>query len=518
MMSLAVRELLVFSSSLFLLIDEDTFFRLIFLSVFVFACLAQYSITQKTFKSFGWAFRNEHNSGIVVGGMLVPITMLASTRIKSSLPIMYEDYQIASMLSVTVLLNLLIVIHNLGSVIAKKFVLFAWLLICLVSFLFWEGKRIYFANILLGILYFEGLVQYLPTSFTIGECLLVSQALALFTLDGCSRIVLLHSISPLYACLQVLVHGALVVCICFAIVLFILNDKGKNKKSEKHLKKLSASSHHWWRMIIFYAVTCSVVILVLFPVLSYLLGEFVILWGLKFVFETNIRILLIASWVILVLLASLIVYATESSSTIVRKYFHVIAVLIYVPGIMLDVEVTYLASTGALFIFILLEIIRVFRIEPFGSLLHEAFSVFVDKRDSGMVILTHIYLLLGFSIPVWLYQHVPSTQGLVLFSGVISLGIGDTAASVIGSKYGKHRWSAETVKTIEGTLAAVVTQLAACYVFSAISTTLDSQYSWTAMTAVVLLTSLLEAFTSQIDNLILPLFMSSMFCALKNIV
>nr|XP_006817759.1 PREDICTED: dolichol kinase-like [Saccoglossus kowalevskii] len=152
--------------------------------------------------------------------------------------------------------------------------------------------------------------------------------------------------------------------------------------------------------------------------------------------------------------------------------------------------------------------IRVFGIKPFGEALHDAFSVFIDDRDVGIPILTHIYLLLGFSLPVWLYplQH---DQGctLLMYSGVLSLGIGDTAAALFGSMYGHYKWPGSK-KTKEGTAAAIVLQILFCCLLSLCGVKIPS---WASVIFAVVCTSLLESFTSQIDNIILPLFM---YCVL----
>ena len=44
-----------------------------------------------------------------------------------------------------------------------------------------------------------------------------------------------------------------------------------------------------------------------------------------------------------------------------------------------------------------------YRIGPFGESIHSALEVFLDEKDSGPLILTHVYLLLGFAVPLWLY-------------------------------------------------------------------------------------------------------------------
>jgi len=38
---------------------------------------------------------------------------------------------------------------------------------------------------------------------------------------------------------------------------------------------------------------------------------------------------------------------------------------------------------------------------PFGSQLDSALQIFLDKQDAGCLVLTHIYLLLGCSLPLW---------------------------------------------------------------------------------------------------------------------
>jgi len=44
-----------------------------------------------------------------------------------------------------------------------------------------------------------------------------------------------------------------------------------------------------------------------------------------------------------------------------------------------------------------------YRIGPFGEPIHSALQVFLDEKDSGPLILTHVYLLLGFAVPLWIY-------------------------------------------------------------------------------------------------------------------
>jgi len=88
-------------------------------------------------------------------------------------------------------------------------------------------------------------------------------------------------------------------------------------------------------------------------------------------------------------------------------------------------------------LFLLAEVIRHYKVPPFGNQLGEFFSIFTDERDTrGPLVVSHIFLLIGCSVPVWmsLYGSDISSNSLPIegFSGVLCLGCGD---AMVCSKY-----------------------------------------------------------------------------------
>ena len=61
-------------------------------------------------------------------------------------------------------------------------------------------------------------------------------------------------------------------------------------------------------------------------------------------------------------------------------------------------------------------------------------------RDNGKLILTPIYLIFGFSFPIWLDLFRIGKITLASYAGLVSLGVGDSSASLIGKKYGRRKW------------------------------------------------------------------------------
>lgn len=108
-----------------------------------------------------------------------------------------------------------------------------------------------------------------------------------------------------------------------------------------------------------------------------------------------------------------------------------------------------------------MQAVRICNVEPIGPLLDQSLSSFQDDKDQGAIILSHIYLLVGCSLPIWILPTHTTSEAidlLLLSSGVISLGVGDAAASIGGTLLGKTKLG-RCNKSVEGTLCSIVAQL-----------------------------------------------------------
>jgi dolichol kinase len=217
------------------------------------------------------------------------------------------------------------------------------------------------------------------------------------------------------------------------------------------------------------------------------------------------------------------------------------AVLMFLPALVLQPKFLDLAFGAALAVFVALEIIRVsslllkeisfyfsllsmglmqdtcenqiWRIQPLGEPLHQFMNAFTDHRDSEHLIVSHFSLLLGCALPIWMSSGF-NDRALSPFAGILSLGIGDTMASMVGHKYGVLRWSKTGKKTVEGTAAGITSMMAVCFVLVPILASMGyilSQGWWSLLVAVTA-TGMLEAYTAQLDNAFIPLVFYSLLC------
>lgn len=81
-----------------------------------------------------------------------------------------------------------------------------------------------------------------------------------------------------------------------------------------------------------------------------------------------------------------------------------------------------------------------------GETINEYVRGFRDHQDEGRLLMTPIYLLAGCSLPIWLtglpeqQSDLQPIQFAASLAGVLSIGIGDTFASIGGSYYGRTNW------------------------------------------------------------------------------
>ncbi|XP_050326940.1 dolichol kinase isoform X1 [Bactrocera neohumeralis] len=241
-----------------------------------------------------------------------------------------------------------------------------------------------------------------------------------------------------------------------------------------------------------------------------------IIFLLNFILQDQVRVYIVVFYVIMVLLTFLTVWwqigNEEKASTRIRKIFHVLIVLVFIPGIIYQCSFLYIATGVALAIFTVFELIRVCNIPPLAIPLRRAFASFSDEKDAGLLALTPFCLLIGCSIPLWIsscpcgeneYTN-DNSRLLSILAGVLTIGFGDTAASVVGSKFGRIKWRSSK-KSLEGTLAFMVMTFLATMFLNYFGYTKLSAMKWFSTSIAILTTSLVEAHTDQIDNLTLPL-------------
>ena len=153
-----------------------------------------------------------------------------------------------------------------------------------------------------------------------------------------------------------------------------------------------------------------------------------------------------------------------------RKVFHGIMVAMLLPSVFVDPCFVALALLLILAIFLLLDLFRASQLPPISRPLTNFLAPYVDGRDHrGPVIISHIFLLIGCAIPLWLSLAGAPRSGagpwvgwdvnerdVSMVSGVICVGMGDAAASLVGRRYGRHKWLWSGGKSLEGSLAFAV--------------------------------------------------------------
>ena len=247
-----------------------------------------------------------------------------------------------------------------------------------------------------------------------------------------------------------------------------------------------------------------------------------------------------------------------------RKYYHLLALLMFLPAFMnrsqeMDtVRFLAFATAAALALLMVAELLRITtnapqrpshaaaapdrrgardgRMDEPGrdaaappharhrpTLLQTFMTSLIDERDEGRIIVSHLYLLAGCAAPVWrvaasgaFHDARPLSRSPRALddavSGMVVLGVFDAFASLLGCRWGRRRW-AGTKKTFEGSLSGFVLAWLthwALYLGVVRGGVGERVAAAARMTAALAASTLFEALTTQIDNLVLPAFYYAM--------
>jgi len=210
---------------------------------------------------------------------------------------------------------------------------------------------------------------------------------------------------------------------------------------------------------------------------------------------------------------------------VARKYFHIVAVVLFTPVTILDPSLMVLAYSVSLALLIVLESLRVSYFSKASKDdngqtngvstfdLNDFYQAFLDEKDltakQGGYVVTHAALITGCALPLWIHAILGNTtnsNAFIPLIGVITLGIGDACGAVFGVQFGRINWPGGSKRTLEGSLAMYLGMLV-------VATLLCPTQKRYELFGILLSLTLLEASTDQTDNLCLPLFGTALILA-----
>ncbi|PHJ26064.1 dolichol kinase [Cystoisospora suis] len=207
------------------------------------------------------------------------------------------------------------------------------------------------------------------------------------------------------------------------------------------------------------------------------------------------------------------VWGSESQRLVIsRKVYHLLLVSNIIVGLLCGAyDLVGLVLCGLVWLLVFFEMLRLSRVVPgLSDSMNSFFSYFMDCRDQNGIFLTHIYLALGVTLS-FVATAVSSSAAFSVrhLIGLVLVGVGDGAAAVAGVILGGRRFPWTSNKTVAGVIGF--------FAASAPVALAVASKKWCSQREVPIseglsilfavgISSLFEAYASDIDNLTLPLF------------
>lgn len=225
------------------------------------------------------------------------------------------------------------------------------------------------------------------------------------------------------------------------------------------------------------------------------------------------RMAWLAYWAVTMVATIPLAPGNNASAVAARKWFHFVAVLLFVPATLSAPQLQSLSYAIALALLLVLESTR-----HYLTWLNDFYMTYLDTskdETEDSTIISHMALIAGCAAPLWLFQwweasvladNASTAVSAILLPlwGVWVLGVGDAMAAVVGKNWGRLCWGQQH-RTAEGSVAMFASLCAVIYATLRYGKDEDHIIGWKQWLAAVAFVTLLEAFTLQIDNIVLPL-------------
>lgn len=240
------------------------------------------------------------------------------------------------------------------------------------------------------------------------------------------------------------------------------------------------------------------------------LKQFHFNWLVGFIAESPQRLHIFRLWAVssAVLLPGVFVLCTTFGLPLCwkRKVWHFVLFAFTVKPLVLQPELVSIALFGLLGVLVIVEMLRANELPPFGGAIKALFAPFHDaKEQDGGVVLSYIYLILGVSLPLWVNNVDARHESSYI--GLITLGLGDALASLVGSRCGHSKWP-NSSKSVQGSIAMGVGVLAGYCVLD-YATPHGAEMvvlNWTNRVMCAILCALFEGMVDVNDNLFVPVY------------
>lgn len=235
------------------------------------------------------------------------------------------------------------------------------------------------------------------------------------------------------------------------------------------------------------------------------LGAEPLVWLYDYIRESEFRVQVLTAWVgaLVILVPTVYFLSNTLALNTRRKVWHYVLLGSIAYPLVADRDFTALALFGLLLVFVVVEFLRSTRFTFVGQFLYDQLKIFQDFKDlKGPLNLSYIFLVVGVTIPVAYDLIYSDATTITSYIGIITLGVGDSFASVVGRKYGSIKWRSGT-KSIQGTAAFFVSTAAAFYAVDKYLL-VQKVTNWENLLISTFLAALVEGTATLNDNFLIP--------------